>query len=163
MDTEGEFAPATAAAARERYAALGSTAQVVVREVAKAMAMDADEYDRRVTSDVIETARDALFASLLEVRVGSRAEYESWLAEEGYDETAVEEVGSEHVGNVVWHAAPTGAVVAATFQDERRAAVETLRRQAFGRVYRDLVAGSGSDGDGGADADDGTGTDSADE
>ena len=157
MDTEGEFAPATAAAARERYAVLGSTAQVVVREVAKAMAMDADEYDRRVTNGVIETARDALFASLLEVRVGSRAEYESWLAEEGYDETAVEEVGSEHVGNVVWHAAPTGAVVAATFQDERRAAVGTLRRQAFGRVYRDLVAGSGgddeADADGGEDAD----------
>lgn len=163
MDIEGEFAPATAAAARERYAALGSTAQVVVREVAKAMAMDADEYDRRVTSDVVETARDALFASLLEVRVGSRAEYGSWLAEEGYDETAVEEVGSEHVGNVVWHAAPTGAVVAATFQDEHRAAVETLRRRAFGRVYRDLVAGSGSDADDGADGDDGTGTDSADE
>jgi hypothetical protein len=148
MDTEGEFAPATAAAARERYETLGPTAQVVVKEVAKAMAMDADEYERRVTSDVVETARDVLFASLLEVHVGSRDAYEDWLAESEYDEGDVREVGSEHVDNVVWHAAPAAdAVVAASFQNERRAAVGTLRRQAFGRVYRDLLAESTSDDD----------------
>jgi hypothetical protein len=149
MDIKGEYAPATAGAARERYDALGSTAQVVVKETARAMAMDADEYDERVTSEVVETARDALFASLLEVRVGTRAEYEDWLADRSdYEAT---EVGSEHVDNVVWHAAPaTETVVAATFQDERRAAVGTLRRQAFGRVYRPLVtADEAADGDGG--------------
>jgi hypothetical protein len=141
MEREGLFAPETAAAARERYEALGPTAQVVVKEVAKAMAMDADEYERRVTSDVVETARDVLFASLLQVCVGTRPEYENWLSESEYDDEAVREVGSEHVDNVVWHPAPAaGAVVAASFQDERRAAVGTLRRQAFGRVYRDLVA-----------------------
>ncbi|PSP25867.1 hypothetical protein BRC64_12850 [Halobacteriales archaeon QH_10_67_22] len=138
MDTEGEYAPATAAAARERYDALGPTAQVVVKEVAKAMEMDADEYDERVTGDVIETARDALFASSLRVHVGTRAEYEAWL--EDHPDHDVQVVGSEHVDNVVWHVAPAaGTVVAATFQDERRAAVGTLRRQAFGRVYRDLL------------------------
>ncbi|WP_135365219.1 DUF5809 family protein [Halosimplex halophilum] len=139
MDTEGTLSPATAAAARERYGALGSTAQVVVKETAKAMGMDAEEYRDRVTSDVVETARDALFASLLEVRVGSREEFEEWVADhDGYE---VHEVGSENVDRVVWHAAPAAeTVVAATFQEEREAAVGTLRRQAFGRIYRGLVA-----------------------
>ncbi len=137
MDTEGTFAPETAAEARERYESLGPTAQVVVREVAKAMEFDPGEYDRRVTDDVIETARDALFASRLAVRIGTRAEYEDWLAGTDHE---VEAVGSEHVAHVVWHAPPfSEEAVAATFQDERRAAVETLRRQAFGRVYRDVV------------------------
>ncbi|MEF8851196.1 MAG: DUF5809 family protein [Haloarculaceae archaeon] len=152
MDTEGEFLPATPAAARERYESVGPTAQVVVREVARAMQMDADEYDRRVTSDVVETARDALFASLLEVRVGTREEYEEWLGASEYDAEDVEEVGTEHVDNVVWHAAPaTGTVAAATFQDRRRAAIGTLRRQAFGRVYRDLLGESGGEPGAGAD------------
>jgi hypothetical protein len=70
--------------------------------------------------------------------VGTRAEYEAWL--EDHPDHDVQVVGSEHVDNVVWHVAPAaGTVVAATFQDERRAAVGTLRRQAFGRVYRDLL------------------------
>jgi len=139
MDTEGRVEPETAESARERYAALGSTARVVVKEVARAMGMDAEEYDRRVTDDVVATARDVLFASRLKVRVGTRAEYEDWLADN--PDYAVEQVGSENVDGVVWHAAPAvGTVVAATFHEERRAAVDTLRRQAFGRVYRDLVA-----------------------
>jgi hypothetical protein len=138
MNIEGEFAPSTAEAARERYESLGGTAQVVVKEIAKAMEMGADEYDRRVTGEVVETARDALFAELLEVRVGSRDEYEDWLADNPDFEPA--EFGSEHVDNVVWHAAPaTDTVVAATFQNEPEAAAGTLRRQAFGRVYRPLV------------------------
>jgi len=157
MDTEGEFAPATPAAARERYESVGPTAQVVVKEVAKAMEMDADEYGRRVTSDVVETARDALFASLLAVHVGTREEFEEWVESSDYDEDAVWEAGSEHVDNVVWHAAPAAdAVVAATYQDQRRAAVGTLRRQAFGRVYRELVGetdtSADEDGDEASDA-----------
>ena len=149
MDTEGTVAPTTAAAARERYEAFGSTAQVVVKEVAKAMEMDRVEYRDRVTSDVVETARDALFASTLEVRVGTREEFDQWV--DDHDEYEVRETGSEHVDNVVWHVAPAAdTVVAATYQDEREAAVGTLRRQAFGRVYRDLVAGETDDttGDG---------------
>jgi len=148
MDTEGRFAPETAAAARERYDALGSTARVVVREVARAMEMDAEEHDNRVTPEVVETTREALFAESLEVRVAPRAAYEEWLADRDY---AAEEVGSEHVDRVVWHAAPFAeTVVAATFQDERRAAVGTLRRQAFGRLYRDAVTGEVEDTDDGA-------------
>ncbi|WP_123536579.1 DUF5809 family protein [Halosimplex salinum] len=146
MDTEGTIEPATAAEARERYEALGPTAQVVVKEVAKAMEMDKAEYRERVTSEVVETARDALFASMLAVRVGTRDEFDDWVAErDGYD---VHEAGSEHVDNVVWHVAPAAeTVVAATFQDEREAAVGTLRRQAFGRVYEGLVAGEPDDAD----------------
>jgi hypothetical protein len=138
METEGLFAPETAAAARERYEALGPTAQTTVKQVAKAMEFDPEEYDDRVTGEVVETAREVLFASMLEVHVGDREAFEEWQAEhEGWE---VVEFGSEHVDGVVWHAAPFAeTVVAATFHEQRRAAVETLRRQAFGRVYSEVV------------------------
>ncbi len=137
MDTEGLFAPETAAAARTRYEALGPAAQTVVKETTRAMAFDPEEYDERVTGEVIETARDALFASLLEVQVGTREEFLSWRSEADCDVT---EVGNENVDNVVWHVAPfADEAVAATFHEKRRAAVDTLRRQAFGRIYREVV------------------------
>jgi hypothetical protein len=137
MDTEGLFSPASVAEAREWYETAGASAQEVVKETARAMAFDAEEYDERVTGAVIETARDALFASLLEVHVGTREEYDTWRRDTEY---AVEEIGSEHVDNVVWHAPGFGdEAVAATYQDERQAAVSTLRRQAFGRIYREVV------------------------
>ncbi|WP_276270521.1 DUF5809 family protein [Haloarcula litorea] len=137
METEGQFAPATAEAARDRYEAVGSTAQVVVKEVAKAMGLDGEEYRERVTGDVVETARDALFAESLAVTVGTRAEFEDWRADADHEVTVL---GSEHVDGVVWHApAFADEAVAATFQDEREAAVGTLRRQAFGRIYSEVV------------------------
>jgi len=137
MDTEGQFAPESAAEARERYDAFGPTAQVVVKEVAKAMGLDAEAYEKRVTSEVVETARDVLFAESLAVQVGSMAEFEEWRED---TDCEVSLVGAENVDNVVWHAAPfTEQAVAATFQNERRAAVGTLRRQAFGRIYREVV------------------------
>jgi hypothetical protein len=70
--------------------------------------------------------------------------------------------GSGDVDRVVWHAAPfAGEVVAATFQNERDAAVGTLRRQAFTRGYRPRFEGtvdgdSVDDGDGDS-VDDGDG------
>lgn len=136
MHTLGRFAPETTEAAREQYEAVGPAAQTVVREVARAMAFDREEYDERVTSDVVETARDALFASMLEVRVGTREEFDAW--RESYDGEVIE-TGHESVDNAVWHAGPGDEAVAATFQDEEDAAVATLRRQAFGRIYRDIV------------------------
>lgn len=136
MDTEGTLRPETAAEARAAYDALESTAAEVVRAVTKAMSFDSEEYDDRVTDDVIETAQDALFASRLAVTVGTREEFEQWREQTDYDVT---EVGSENVDNVAWHASPgTEAAVAATYQDEPDAAVQTLRRQAFGRCYSDL-------------------------
>ena len=137
MDTEGQFSPATAAAARDRYEALGSTAQVVVKEVAKAMELDAEAYRERVTGEVVETARDVIFAESLTVTVGTREEFEDWRADADH---AVEVIGADNVENVVWHApAFADEAVAATFQSEREAAVGTLRRQAFGRIYREVV------------------------
>ncbi|WP_435077352.1 DUF5809 family protein [Halococcus sp. AFM35] len=137
MHTDGRFSPTTEAAARERYAALGPTAQTVVREVATAMDFDKDEYDERVTSAVVERARNALFASSLEVSVGEREEFDDWRADHSEDDVHV--IGNENVPRVVWHApAFAETAVAATFADEERAAVETLRRQAFGRLYREL-------------------------
>ncbi|ELY83068.1 DUF5809 family protein [Natrinema altunense] len=136
MHTVGTFTFESVDDARTQYESVGPAAQTVVREVAKAMEFDREEYDERVTGGVVETARDALFANLLEVRVGSREEFDDW--RETYD-GAVETVGHEDVDRVVWHAGPDGEAVAATFQNEEDAAVATLRRQAFGRLYRDLV------------------------
>jgi hypothetical protein len=140
MKREGSFVPASAEAARERYESLGPTAQVVVKEVAKAMELDREEYRERVTGEVIETARDAMFAETLEVVVGTRAEFEQWCEDRPDDE--IREIGNENVDHVTWHAVPfEDVVVAATFQDEREAAIGTLRRQAFGSVYQDILTG----------------------
>lgn len=137
MDTEGQFAPTSEAAAREQFESLGPVAQTVVREVARAMDLSAEEYDEYVTSDVVETAREVLFAGRLAVHVGTRDEFDDWLADRDRE---VVELGSEHVDNVVWHdVAIADAVVAATYQNERDAAVQTLRRQAFGRYYEAVV------------------------
>ncbi|WP_277554868.1 DUF5809 family protein [Halobaculum limi] len=150
MDTEGTLAPETPAAAREEYETLVPAAKVAVREAAKAMEFDREEYSDRVTGEVIETVRDALFASLLRVHVGTSDEYESWLDDNPEYESDM--AGSENVDNVVWHAVPfAGVVVAATWQAEREAALGTLRRRAFGLVYRQHLDGEGD----GADADDG--------
>lgn len=136
MHTVGTFTFETAADARERYDEVGPAAQTVVREVAKSMSFGREEYDERVTGDVVETARDALFASLLTVHVGTNAEFEEWCA--SYD-GEVTVTGHEAVDHVVWHAGPEDEAVAATFQNEEDAAVATLRRQAFGRLYRELL------------------------
>jgi len=137
METEGAFSPSTVAEAQDRYESLGSTAQVVVKEVAKAMELDADEYERRVTGEVVETARDVLFAESLAVTVGTREEFEAWRAEADHE---VDIIGSEHVEQVAWHApAFSDHAVAATFHAGRAAAVGTLRRQAFGRLYSEVV------------------------
>jgi len=146
MHTRGVFAPATEAEARERYGLVGPVAQTVIREVARGMELDRDEYEARVTPEVVGRARDALFASMLEVSVGSREEFEAWAAErdldvgweEVGDDSDVVVLGSPHVENVVWHDPPNGEPVAATFQDEEDAAVETLRMQLLGRCYRPL-------------------------
>ena len=136
MDVEGSLSPDSEGEAREVYESVGPTAQLVVKEVAKAMDFDREEYRERVTGGVVETARDVLFATELEVHVGSREEFEDWC--ETFDGDVVER-GSENVEFVAWHVAPfRNAAVAATFQDERDAAVGTLRRQAYGEIYDGL-------------------------
>ncbi|MFB6091208.1 MAG: DUF5809 family protein [Halobellus sp.] len=155
MESQGTLSPASIEEARAAFEAVGPTAQRVVREAAKAMEFDREEYRERVTGDVVERARNVLFADRLAVSVGSRAEFESWLDERpDYD---VETIGSDEVDRVAWHAAPFAeTVLAATFQNEPEAAVETLRRQAFGRFYRprfegDEAAPAGEGADAGTD------------
>ena len=144
MRTRGAFAPTTRAEALERYEDAGPAAKTVVRETAKAMEFGADEYDQRVRPEVVETARDAIFAELLTVHVGSREEYDDWLAGSEYDDADVTLLGGDEVDNVAWHPIPFAeTVIATTFQDGEDAAVSTLRRNAFGRVYREEFYESG--------------------
>lgn len=150
MHTEGTFAPTTVDEAREFYDSLGPTAQTVVREVTKSMSFDKEEYQERVTSGVVMTARDALFASMLEITVGTRAEFDEYVDTQRA-ESEIELMGNENVENVVWHSIPfvgaDGTVVAATFHEKETAAVETLRRQAFGRHYRETLEGTSTETD----------------
>ncbi|MGQ4556764.1 DUF5809 family protein [Halobellus sp. GM3] len=135
METEGTLSPESLAEAREAFSAAGPTAKQVVREAAKAMEFDREEYTERVTGEVVERARNVVFADRLAVHVGSRAAFDAWV--DDHPDYEVTELGSEDVDRVAWHAAPFAeAVVAATFQNEREAAVGTLRRQAFARLYR---------------------------
>lgn len=137
MHTEGTVLPETADEAREQFERLGSTAQVVVKAVAKSMEFGREEYDERVTSDVVETAREAMFGEQLQVRVGTREEFDEWRETADHE---VEVLGADNVDHVVWHAPPfADEAVAATFQSEEDAAIATLRRQAVARLYQDVV------------------------
>jgi hypothetical protein len=99
------------------------------------MEFDREEYDDRVTPDVVETARQALFAERLRVRVADDAAFEAWRADAQVD---VHVVGHAAAARVAWHVAPAaGRAVAATFQSEPDAAVATVRRMAFNRIYRE--------------------------
>lgn len=137
METEGVFTPETREAVRERYTELEPAAGEIIRTVARAMNFDGEEYDNRVTDDVNEAAQDAMFASLLAVRVGDREEYEHWRESHEGDLVVA---GSEAADRAVWHDPDwTRAAVAATFHTERAAAVATLRRQAFGHLYSEVL------------------------
>lgn len=138
METRGIFTPSNPEAVTEYASLLGPAAQVVVKEAAKAMDFSKDEYEDRITTEVVTTARDALFASLLDVSLGSRSEFQQARNDTDYE---VIELGSEHVDNVVWHTAPVNnTIIAATYQDKPDAAVATLQRQAYGRIYQSFLA-----------------------
>ncbi len=135
MRTEGTLTPQSWGEARDRYQALGSTATIVVRAVAKAMDFDQEEYESRITQDVITAARHALFAAELAVHVDDRDGFEAWRSDYPHP---VHVVGSDNVTRVAWHVAPVAdTAVAATFQNEPEAAVATTRRLSFNRIYRD--------------------------
>lgn len=137
-ETRGLFAPDTEAEVRERFEALGPAAQTVTREVARAMDLSKAEYEDRVTSDVVGTAREALFASLLEVEVGDYEDFEA--AQADHSDADVYENGSPDVDHAAYHSVPfADALVAATFQNEPDAAVATLRRVAFSRFYEPVL------------------------
>jgi hypothetical protein len=137
-ETRGLWAPETPAEARDKYDAVGPAAQTVTREVARAMEFSREEYEERVTSDTVETGRDAMFASLLRLELGSVEAFDAARAE--HPDTDVIREGTEDVDRVAWHYAPAAdTIVATTYQDKPDAAAATLRRIAFGRVYRGLL------------------------
>ena len=137
MHDRGYFAPEQVEETRALFEAAGAAARTVVREVGRALGLDRDEVGERIDADVIRTAHEALFASLLRVSVGTRAEFDDFRAAADLE---VIEVGSPNVEHVAWHAVEfADVVVAVTFQHEEDAAVETLRRQVFGRVYAEWL------------------------
>lgn len=139
METEGLLAPASDEELREQYEAVGPAAQATAKAVAKALEVGAEDYRERVDEAVVLTAREAIFASLLAVHVGDREEFDQWLADRAGDPD-VTVLGSEHVPGIAWHDAPVeDQVLAVTFADEPAAAAQTLRRQAFARIYREVV------------------------
>lgn len=137
-ESRGLLAPETESEVRERYAELGGAAQTVTREVARAMEFDRAEYRERVDADTVETARDALFASLLSVEIGNKEDFEAVTEANPTYDTRVR--GNENVRRMAWHVAPAAeTIVAVTFSDEPDAAVAALRRQAHGAVYRPII------------------------
>lgn len=139
METAGYISPASRSDAQESYEELAPAAREMTREIALAMDFDPEEYDERVTGEVVTTARDVLFSTLLAVRRGSREAFEDWRNETPQRAYEYHIEGAEHVDHVAWHVSPFGeSVVAATYQDEPAAAVATLRRIAWGRLYRPL-------------------------
>ena len=140
METTGYLAPATTDAAREAYAELEPIARELVREVAVTMEFDRDAYHEHVTDDVVATAHDALFGALLEVHTDD-ADGFATARERLHTEVDVSVEGTDHVDHVAWHHADCAdRVVAATYQEERDAAVSTVRRMSWGTVYRELMA-----------------------
>ncbi|ERG88257.1 MAG: hypothetical protein J07HX5_00400 [halophilic archaeon J07HX5] len=137
MKTKGVFAPESSTAAQRRYADLETAVEATIKAAGREQAATGAEYDTLITDAALATAHDALFAALLEVQVGARTAFENWRAWTAHEVTVV---GAEGVDNIAWHApAFADQAVALTFQDERAAAVGTLRRQAFGRLYRPLL------------------------
>jgi len=135
MEREGVYEPETIEQAHDAYDESGPVAQIIVKEATKAMEFDNSEYNERVTGEVIETARDALFASLLVVYHGPREAFEAWCEDHQY---SVDFAGSDDVEAVAWHpVAIDETAVAASYQEEPAAAAATVRRRAFGRFYRE--------------------------
>ncbi|MGB9964210.1 DUF5809 family protein [Halobacterium sp. CBA1126] len=133
-ETRGVLAPETESEVRERFEGVGPAAQTVTREVARAMELSKEEYEERVTGEVVGAAREAMFASLLQVEVGDYEEFEAAKADR--PDVDVRENGSSEVENAAWHYVPfADALVATTFQNEPDAAVATLRRIAFSEFY----------------------------
>ncbi|MFB6253809.1 MAG: DUF5809 family protein [Halobacteriaceae archaeon] len=138
MDTQGFLSPQTSAEVSDIYTQLGSSAQTITREAAKAMDFDEAEYNNRVTSEVVHTVHDALFSSLLKVNIGTQDEFEN--VRKNHAEYSISLSGTEHVSHVAWHVAHIDdTIVATTFEEERTAAVSTLRRIVYGEVYQEYL------------------------
>ena len=140
MQTEGFLAPETPGEVHETFASLAPVAREVTRAVARASSADTEGYRERVGDSVVETAHEALFGSLLIVWTADRETFEQWCDRPANAPLDVRVEGGDHVENIAWHVAPaTDHVIAATYEDQREAAVSTVRRIAWGRIYRELI------------------------
>ena len=140
MNSTGVHIPESVSDVRDQYEEVGPLAQIVVREVAVAMGFDQEEYQRRVSEAVVATARDALFAGRLTVHTGGYDVFQDWLDEPPQAAYELELEGSENVDSVAWHPAPADErILAATYQNEPQAAVATVRRLSWGRIYEPLL------------------------
>lgn len=138
METRGQFAPKTAAEATDQYESIALAAETVTKEIAEAGTDGGEVYQALVEPAVIETAQQALFASLLEVHTGTREAFQAWL--DDHDAFEAEMAGTETVPRRAWHPVwPADQVIAVSYQERPDAAIATLRRQAFGQQYRTLL------------------------
>ena len=141
MRIDGFLTPESAPAAHDAYEALAVPARDVTRAVVMAMDIEGDDYRQLVDESVTGAAQEAMFGSLLEVRTADREAFDHWCDRPDNAELTVTMEGSEHVANIAWHEAPSvDRVIAATYESQREAAVSTLRRLAWGRIYRDMVS-----------------------
>ncbi|MBS3760816.1 DUF5809 family protein [Halodesulfurarchaeum sp.] len=138
METQGHFAPRTETAASAQFDDLALVAKTVTKEIAEAGTDTSGGYQALVEESVIETAQQTLFASLLEVHVGSVDEYEAWLTD--HDSLEASLAGTETVPWRAWHPVwPRDQVTAVSYQNSPEAAIATVRRQAFGQHYRAIL------------------------
>lgn len=139
METVGYVLPETEDEVREIFDELEPAAHEVVGAIARRLP-DGWDQGTGIPEDIYRTGHEALFGSLLVVTTGSMKDFGSWNTDGPYADYAVNIEGSEHVDHIAWHAAPaTEEIIAATYQHERSAAVATLRRIAWGRVYRPIL------------------------
>lgn len=140
MEATGFIEPQTTAAAREHHRECELMAADVVREVALALGIDGEAYRERVTDEVVRTAQDAIFGALLRVQTGTVADFDAATSSNSYSDYTVQMEGSEHVDGRAWHVSPCAeAIAVVSFDTEPQAAIATVRRQAYGRIYRPLL------------------------
>ena len=122
----------------EVHQALLPAGETVTKELVDALEYHQGASEVSVTPELVETAHEAIFASLLEVYTGDSDEFEAWLRD--HPDLDVHLEGHEHTERRAWHpVGPAGAVLAVTFQQEVEAAIGMVRRQAVGRYYRERL------------------------
>jgi hypothetical protein len=138
MERRGLFSFDSEADLAAVHQALLPAGETVTEELLDVLAYHQEASEVSVTTELVETAHEAIFASLLEVYTGDSDEFDAWLRD--HPELEVHLEGHEHAERRAWHpVGPAGAVVAVTFQQEVEAAAEMVRRQAVGRYYRERL------------------------
>ena len=146
METVGYLAPETPEAVEEAYADCEPIARELTREIVLATGIDSASYHDMMTTEVIEAAQAVYFSSVLRIHTGSREEFSEWIASSPYTEEAVHREGSPNVDQIAWHVSrATDQIVAATYHQQREAALSSLRRIVWGRLYAEMVHGVATD------------------